>query len=86
MRLEIVVAPDCLGCEQARAIAAEVRARFPGVDVDLIEVGRERPVPAIVFATPTYLLDGVVVSLGNPSREHLAELISVGLAAKPAGS
>ncbi|MBI4214012.1 MAG: thioredoxin family protein [Chloroflexi bacterium] len=86
MLLEIVVASDCPGCDEARAIAEEIRSRFPDVGVDLLEVGRGRPMPATVFATPTYLLDGVVAWLGNPSRQQLAELISARLAAKPARS
>jgi hypothetical protein len=29
-------------------------------------------VPSIVFAAPTYVLNGHVVSIGNPRREELA--------------
>jgi len=75
LRLEIVVSPTCVGCEEARLIAEEVRARFPSLDVDLIEIGKERPPPPNVFATPTYLLDGTVVSLGNPKRDALISTI-----------
>jgi len=75
MRLEIVVAPDCVGCSEARSIAEEVRGRFTSVEVHLVELGGDRPIPKQVVATPTYLLDGAVVSLGNPRRDTLLRLI-----------
>lgn len=75
MRLEIVVAPDCVGCAEARAIAEEVRSKFTAVEVELLEPGGDRPIPSQVVATPTYLLDGTVISLGNPRREALLCLI-----------
>ena len=75
MRLEIVVAADCPGCGEARAIAAEVQARYPALTVDLIELDGRRPVPARVVATPTYLLDGAVIALGNPRRAVLLDAI-----------
>ena len=72
-RLEVYVAPDCAGCETARGLAAIVRARgLPGVEVRLIDLGEQGAVrPAAVFAVPTYLLDGRVLSLGNPEPEWL---------------
>jgi len=75
MRLEIVVAPDCVGCAEARAIAEEIQGRFASVEVHLLELGGDRPIPKQVVATPTYLLDGAVISLGNPRMETLMRLI-----------
>ncbi len=71
MRLEIVVAPDCAACDEARAIARIVRERFPTLNIDVIELDGERSMPDGVVATPTYLLDGRVISLGNPRRHEL---------------
>lgn len=71
MRLEVVVAPHCFGCEEARSIAANVEKRLPWLEVQLIELDGTRPVSPQVFATPTYLLDGEVISLGNPRPEVL---------------
>ncbi len=71
MLLEVVVAPGCFGCDEARSIAADLQGRLPWLEVHLIELDGTRPVPAGVFATPTYLLDGEVISLGNPRRETL---------------
>jgi|DewCreStandDraft_2_1066082.scaffolds.fasta_scaffold00475_36 hypothetical protein len=75
MRLEIVVAEECPGCAEARAIAAEIQARFPGLQVDVSALDSTRPVPAKVVATPTYLLNGRVISLGNPRRAWLIQEI-----------
>jgi len=78
--LEIYVGPACFASDTARRLAEAVRARArPGLDVrlvDLAEPGAVRP-PA-VFAVPTYLLDGRVISLGNPEEAWL--LAEVGLA------
>lgn len=75
MRLEIVVSPCCWASEDARAIATEMRTCFPSLDVEVIDLGGPNPVPPAVFATPTYLLDGSVISLGNPTREQLVRTI-----------
>lgn len=73
--LEIFVTPDCFGCEMAQRLAESVRARaLPHVAIRLVDLsvpGVERP-PA-VFAVPTYLLDGRVLSLGNPEEEWLID-------------
>ena len=76
VRLEIVVAADCSTCAEARSIAADVQARFPTVQVELIELNGQRPVPCRVIATPTYLLDGRIISLGNPRREALMRAVA----------
>jgi hypothetical protein len=75
LRLEIVVTPQCQGCDEARAVAQAMRRRFPTLEVDLIKLDGRRVPPDHVVATPTYLLDGAVISLGNPSRSALARII-----------
>jgi hypothetical protein len=72
MRLEIYVASHCVGCQEALRIADLARG-IAGLDVAVINLDHAtstRPVPANVVAVPTYLLDGRVVSLGNPYREE----------------
>ncbi len=87
--LQIVVGADCAGCETARHLASELdRLALPGVTiaiVDLSEPGVARPDP--VFAVPTYLLDGRIISLGNPEFEWIVDQISpvTAPAAIPAG-
>ncbi len=76
--LEIYVAPNCFGCETARDLARVVRALGrPDLEVrllDLSEPGAVRP-PA-VFAVPTYVLDGRVISLGNPEQDWLLDQLT----------
>ena len=56
-------------------IALEMRELFPLLQVDLIDLDAGHPIPDGVVATPTYLLDGKVISLGNPRREDLIETV-----------
>ena len=76
MILEIYVAPDCPPCVEARAIATDIRSLLPWLRVELVELDGRRWAPPGVVATPTYLLDGKVVSLGNPRRERLVRMIA----------
>lgn len=76
MLLEVVVAPGCFGCDEARAIAAHLEGLLPWLDVQVIELDGTRPAPPPVFATPTYLLDGEVIALGNPRPEMLIRDLS----------
>lgn len=68
-------------------IAAEITQRFPQIIAEIVNL--EDPCtakPETVFAVPTYLLDGHVVSLGNPYREHLFARIAEVLSADAAAS
>jgi hypothetical protein len=76
MVLQIVISPDCHGCEEASTIAQEMRRRFPGLEVELVILGGAAGLPKNVVATPTYLLDGAPVSLGTPRRETLAKMVA----------
>ena len=77
--LDIYVAPDCFGCATARRLAASVRAlALPGVEVRLVDLSESGAVrPEAVFAVPTYVLDGRVLSLGNPERAWLLDRLRV---------
>jgi len=75
MHLDVVVKPNCPSCDEARRLAREAGERFPDLRVRVIELDGRAPAPASVVATPTYLLDGRVVSLGNPGVEQLARAI-----------
>ncbi|HKA50636.1 MAG TPA: hypothetical protein VKK19_13690 [Candidatus Dormibacteraeota bacterium] len=66
MVLQIVVTADCFGCDEASRLAALMRKEFPDLEVELHILTAEDPVPPGVVATPTYLLDGRTISLGNP--------------------
>jgi hypothetical protein len=58
---------------QAVSLADEAAARYPDVVVRLIDLDElgGNPPPDPVVAVPTYLLNGRVVSLGNPYPEEL---------------
>ncbi|HUE75420.1 MAG TPA: hypothetical protein VMP10_01225 [Chloroflexota bacterium] len=81
MHLEVYVAAGCLGCDEAYAIARIVQEHFPTVHVDVIHLDdldrRGRVAPTSVVAVPTYLLDGEVISLGNPRRDDLIARLAV---------
>lgn len=75
MRLEIYVERQCLMCAYADEIAERAQ-QIAGLEVAVIDIAHAaEPVPPNVVAVPTYLLDGQVVSLGNPvCDEFLADL------------
>lgn len=75
-RLEVVVDTDCPGCAEARHLADQMQKQFPAVEVNVIHVGDGQPIPRGVVATPTYLLDGKIFSIGNPYREALARALA----------
>ncbi len=62
---------------------AEIARQFPQLITEIInldEPGAEKPEE--VFAVPTYVLDGKVVSLGNPYREQMSAKIKAALTEK----
>ena len=80
MDLRIYISEHCWGCQEAREMAVHLRQTFPELAVDLIDLDkRDVQKPDEVFATPTYVLNGRVVSLGNPRPETLRELIEAEL-------
>jgi alkyl hydroperoxide reductase subunit AhpF len=73
VRLDVYVSGECLNCEEAVQLAEEAATRYPNVDVRVIDLDEldGNPPPEPVVAVPTYLLNGRVVSLGNPYAEDL---------------
>ena len=72
--LVIYVSNHCPLCAYAYIVAAAIRRDFPTVDVCLVNLTETtEAIPEAVFATPTYLLNGRVWSLGNPSPEKINE-------------
>ena len=77
IKLQVYISTDCWTCEESERIAADVAAQFPDVHVQLVDI-HAGEMPECVFAVPTYLINGRIVSLGNPTREALYQkLISV---------
>lgn len=76
IRLEVYVDDDCLTCSRSLAVAADVRNAFP--EVDVLVVGPDSAQGGyrhLVAAVPTYILNGRVVSLGNPTLTDLSAAI-----------
>ena len=74
LHLEVYVSSECLNCTEAVRLAEEAAARYPNVVVRVIDLDLDLdqgPPPDPVVAVPTYVLDGRVVSLGNPYPEEL---------------
>jgi alkyl hydroperoxide reductase subunit AhpF len=77
VKLEIFVEAGCVFCETASVTAGEIARLFPQLKVNLIDVSEAGDeLPESVLAVPTYVLDGTVVSLGNPHIEDLASLVA----------
>jgi alkyl hydroperoxide reductase subunit AhpF len=80
MDLKIYISEHCWGCIVAREVAEQMQQLYPKLAVKLVDLdGAEEEKPEEVFATPTYVLNGRVVSLGNPRVEALCELIDAEL-------
>jgi hypothetical protein len=76
--IDIYIAQHCSTCAYAYEVAAEIRRHFPHVQVRIIDLGNTTEIiPEAVFATPTYLLNGRVWSLGNPSPAKVQEILAI---------
>lgn len=75
MQLVIYVEEGCFGCSRARQIASEIERKHDSVEVNVLDLSRVAVVPDEVVAVPAYLLDGRLVSLGNPYLSELSALI-----------
>ena len=83
MDLRIYISEHCWGCQGAREVAAQMQQLYPKLAVRLVDLDAAEEKPDGIFATPTYVLNGRVVSLGNPRPEALCELIDAELQPNP---
>lgn len=75
--LEVYVDAGCLACRRAEALAGEVAAAHPEVTVRVVRGAADGGTHhELVAAVPTYVLNGQVVSLGNPLRSDLDAAIA----------
>jgi len=71
-RLDVYISSECLNCAESVRLAEEAAARHPNIAVSVIDLDDgASPPPDAIVAVPTYLLDGQVISLGNPYAEEL---------------
>ncbi len=78
----VFIDSHCQICNEARALVAEMSDLFPTLQITLHDSGRE-DWPSKVFAVPTYMLNGRIISLGNPSREQLHQQLNEALSYEP---
>jgi glutaredoxin len=81
--LDVYVSAHCWQCPEAQRLAREAQNEFAVLDVcviDLDEPGAMKP--GFVFAVPTLVLNGQVISLGTPTRETLYRKIRQAIAMK----
>ncbi len=76
--LAIYALPSCPGWNRAAAIVEMVLdAAIAGLDVRLIDLSRvEGPPPLAVIASPTWILNGRRIALGNPDPDWLLAILS----------
>lgn len=79
VKLQVFISDDCWSCAESRRIVTEIAPQFPDVEVELLDMNSSKR-PETVFAAPTYLLNGRVISLGNPYLGVLRRQLSVALA------
>lgn len=78
--LRIYVARHCATCAEARRLAEEIRRTYETVEVETMELdGEDSANPDDVFSVPTWVLNGKVISLGNPSFNELSVQLSQAL-------
>jgi predicted thioredoxin/glutaredoxin len=75
MHLDIYVTNQCANCEEALLLAERART-IAGLKVAVINLDQPgQSIPPRVVAVPTYLLNGKVVSLGNPERNTFLAML-----------
>ncbi len=79
MHLDIYVTNLCTNCGEA-LLMAERAHTIAGLKVAVINLDQPGPsIPPHVVAVPTYVLDGKVVSLGNPEHETFLSMLRIKL-------
>ncbi|MDQ6673202.1 MAG: thioredoxin family protein [Chloroflexota bacterium] len=70
--LKIYVSSHCANCSEARRLAELAAVRYPCVTVQVVDLDAEQtPLPEFIVAVPTYVFEGRVIWLGNPSSGEL---------------
>jgi hypothetical protein len=73
--LRVFVSGRCPLTEYVALVTEAVQRQLPFVLVEIVDVDTTlEPLPEVVFSVPTYMLNGRVVSLGNPDAQFVQEL------------
>lgn len=76
VKLQVFVKKDCEVCSRARKLAQQADEQFPNLEVDIVDMNEAQFVREDVFAVPTFILEGRVLSLGNPQRSELHDEVA----------
>jgi len=78
--LRIYVGKHCWSCQEALRLAAEVKKKFDGLSVEVVDLDNADSVNHDdVFSIPTYVFNGRTISLGNPNPEELFAKVAASL-------
>ncbi len=84
--LQVFVVPTCDTCRRAIELAEGVDEAYPQLAVRIVDIREPAVERDDVFAVPTFVLDGQVLSLGNPLESTLREKIEVLLTSLGSGT
>ncbi len=80
VQLWIYIQAHCYTCEHSKVLAKQLQAEFPTVSIELVDFADpQQRRHTQVFATPTFVLNNEVVSLGNPELEKMRYLLNKAL-------
>ena len=71
VELQVFVEVGCEMCDRALQLAASVDNAYPRLTVSIVDVRDDTGHEEDVFAVPTFMLNGRVLSLGNPQSSYL---------------
>ncbi|MEZ4522506.1 MAG: thioredoxin family protein [Thermomicrobiales bacterium] len=71
-KLMIYTMTHCLTCAETSQTVAQIRQRMPDLEIQIVDLERpDTEIPSKVFSAPTYMVNGDVISLGNPYGDQL---------------
>lgn len=72
--LRVFIAQHCPSCAEAVGIANSIQENYAqSLNVEIIDIAdKQAQIPEKVFATPTFMLNDRIVSLGNPGPRDIA--------------
>ncbi len=76
-KLKVFIRHNCPNCVETLKIVANLKHKYADLmSVELINItDAQAAVPDVVFATPTFMFNNRVVSLGNPGPDKVAEWV-----------
>lgn len=71
-KLEVYIADECPGCDEAKLLVKKLLQKKVNIKIDLLNFNNPTTIcPDNIFATPTFVLNGQIIFLGNPSLIEL---------------